>query len=174
MNFAIDQDPPTEEEIATEREQLRSALRTTRMRDNAISFLLIIITSALISATVFWFTSSIRYAAISATVFPIIGVVLTVMGIITPTGFRSAARYMIELNHSMVALNPVSIDGNEEIEKLRNKYNEVSTYLSKVQERGRDLVTGELAMFWEWDATTLAKQEKKSDYFERARQSITT
>ena len=174
MNFAIDTDPPTEEEIATEREQLRADLRRTRLRDNAISFLLIIITSALVSATVYWFSNSIRYAAIAATVFPVIGVVLTVLGIITPTGFRSAARHMIELNHQLVALNPVAVDGNEEIEKLRHKYHEVAAYLTKVQERERDLVTGELAMFWEWDATTLAKQEKKSDFIERAKHSLTT
>lgn len=44
--------------------------------------------------------------------------------------------------------------------------------MNKVRELGRDIVNGELAMFWEWDTSTQAKAAKARGYVNQAKRSI--
>ena len=144
-------------------------MKRIRAHDTVITFVLILVTSAVVSAVVYWVTGNVKYAAISASFFPIIGVLLSMTGLITVAGFRSAVLRMGELNYDLIALNPISKDSQSDIEKLSKKYKQVESYLKKVQELDRELVNGELAMFWEWDASTEAKTARKRAMLEEAK-----
>ncbi|MGH8248545.1 MAG: hypothetical protein ACREUU_19170 [Gammaproteobacteria bacterium] len=172
MEFHIDKPPPPLDEIDAEKIAIGRQMTHIRVRDNVITFVLIILTSVAIGFSVYWSTRSIQYAAIAASVFPILGAVLAVTGLISAVGFRSAARQMIELRHRLVALQPISEANRATIEELSGKYGEVASYLDKVIWVGRDLVNGELAIFWEWDASTKAKRERRRDFVDKARTSI--
>lgn len=172
MEFHIDKPPPSLDEIDTERTAIEAQMKHIRLRDNVITFALIILTSLAIGFSVFWSTRSITYAAIAGSVFPIAGAILAMTGLISAVGFRSAVRQMIELRHRLVALQPVSDANRATIEELSGKYSEVAGYLDKVIWVGRDLVNGELAIFWEWDASTRAKRERGRNFVEKASKSI--
>jgi hypothetical protein len=81
---------------------------------------------------------------------------------------------MIELNHELIALVPISGDNRDEVQKLVKKYPKVQAYVAQVEAVPRELVNGELALFWEWDATTSAKHERGRDYVEKARGIVGT
>ena len=172
MDFLIDQEPPSLEQIEAERTVIERRMKRIRLRDNFITFTLIILTSCAIGFTVYWSTRNIRYAAIAASVFPVLGTVLAMAGLISAVGFRSAARQMIELKHRLVGLQPISAANRSTIEELGGKYPQVEAYLDKVVWLGRDLVNGELAIFWEWDASTKAKRERGRDFVDKASKSV--
>jgi hypothetical protein len=48
----------------------------------------------------------------------------------------------------------------------------VESYCKKAEQLDREMVNGELAMFWDCDASTLAKQDKRKDFVDRARDSV--
>ena len=168
MKFDIDSMPPGVDEIDNERKQISSEMKRIRLHDTVITFVLILVTSAGVCAVVYWVTGNVKYAAIAASVFPVIGVLLGLTGLITVAGFRSAVARMGELNYDLVALNPISRDSQGDIEKLVRKYKQVDAYVNKVKEKGRDIVNGELAMFWEWDASTEAKTARKRAMLRKA------
>lgn len=172
MEFQIDQEPPALDAIEAARAVIEREMKRIRLRDNLITFVLIILTSIAIGFTVFWSTREIQYAVIAASVFPVVGGILGWAGLISAVGFRSAARQMIELKHGLVALQPISAANQATIDELGGKYPEVSGYVDKVVWIGRDLVNGELAIFSEWDASTKAKREKRRDFVEKARDSV--
>lgn len=173
MEFNLDQPPPEESEIIKEREALTDTLRKVHNRDLIVTSILIIVTSAIVALAVFWFTGSIKYAAISSAIYPILSVVLHWVGITGSTGFRSAALKMIELNNSLIALKPIPAD-NADIQELSSKYNKIHEYAGKVNALGRQFVNAELAMFWEWDTSTQAKTAKARDYVHKARETFTS
>jgi predicted Co/Zn/Cd cation transporter (cation efflux family) len=174
MEFIIDKMPPTEDEVVREREYINKELKRIKSKDNIFTSILIIASSIIISFIVYWSTNNIKYAAMAAVIFPVIGTLLSIFGIITVTGFRSFASALIDLNHKLVALKPISKSDNDVILELSKKYNIVESYRKNIEELGREFVTGELAMFWEWDTSTKAKSEKAKDFIDRARQSVAT
>lgn len=171
MDFNIDLPPPEEEEIAGEREQLTGRLNRVRRLDMIVTTIIVMVTSTLLAFAVYWFTNNIKYAAISAVVYPVISVVLSLFGITTNTGFRSAAREIIELNNNLISLKPVP-GSNPDIDELSSKYEEIRNYVDRVREMGRDFVNGELAVFWAWDAGTQAEAVKARSFVDQARESI--
>ena len=91
---------------------------------------------------------------------------------ITAVGFRSAVLRMGELNYNLVALNPISNDSYSDVKKLAEKYKQVEAYLNKVKELDREVVNGELAMFWEWDASTEAKTARTRAMLGKAKDEV--
>jgi hypothetical protein len=174
MEFIIDKIPPTEDEIVREREYINKEIKRIKTKDNIFTSILIIASSIILSFIVYWSTHNIKYAAMATVIFPVIGILLSILGVITVTGFRSVASILIDLNHKLVALKPISKSDNEVILELSKKYNIVESYRKKIEELGREFATGELAMFWEWDTSTKAKVEKAKDFVDRARQSVAT
>ncbi|MBF8268801.1 MAG: hypothetical protein HW386_510 [Gammaproteobacteria bacterium] len=171
MEFRIDLPPPLQDDIVRERDLLNTRIRQIRNRDLIVTSVLILMASIVIALAVYWLTNSLKYAAISAVIYPSLSVVLNVLGITTNTGFRSAALQLIELNNSLIALKPLSED-NIDVRNLSAKYKEIAAYTNKVKEIGRDFINGELAMFWEWDSSTGAKTARARSYVNRARKSI--
>lgn len=165
MDFSINRKPPTSEEILAEQQQLSNEARRIKTRDTLITFILILITSALVALAVYWSTDSIKYAAIAFSIFPVVGTIMGIAGLITVVGFRSNAMQVIELKNGLIALLPVDSGNEENIRELCRKYPQVENYRRQVENMGRALVNGELALFWEWDASTGAKQAKQRAYF---------
>lgn len=171
MNFVIDKAPPGDEALREERGHINQQIRSIRNRDTVITFLLIVVSSIAIAFAVYWSTDSARDAAIAFSIFPVIGVILSLAGVITVVGFRSNAQRMIELKNDLIALNSVSEDSLDDVRNLSEKYVQVDIYRRKVADMERVLVNGELAMFWEWDASTQARTAKQRAYLESARNS---
>lgn len=165
MDFTINQKPPTSEEILAEQQRLNNETRRIKTRDTLITFSLILLTSAIVALAVYWSTSSIKYAAIAFSIFPVLGTVMGIAGLITVVGFRSNAMRVIELKNELVALLPVDSGNEDSIRELCRKYPQVENYRRQVEGMGRAMVNGELAMFWGWDASTGAKQAKQRAYF---------
>lgn len=172
MKFAIDGAPPATEEIEEERTRISVQIRRIKRLDNLISMLVILAATAAACLAVYFTTYSIRYAAITATIFPVVGVVLSLTGVISAAGFRSAARQLIELDHQLIALNRISESNLADVRKLAARYLVVDDYWTKTTEMGRDLVNGELAMFWGYDASTLGEQDKGKEYLTKAAGSV--
>lgn len=172
MNFTIEQTPPVAEALQADRGRIEQQIRSITQQDTLITFVLILLTSTAFGFAVFWSTDSIKYAAIAFSVFPVIGVIAALTGLIATVGFRSNALRMIELKNELIALNPVSDDSIGDIRRLSEKYVQVDIYRRKVEDQQRALVNGELAMFWEWDATTQARTAKQRAYLESARDSV--
>jgi hypothetical protein len=171
MEFRIDHPPPRSDDIAREREKITSKIKDIRGRDLILTSILVLTTSAIVAAVVFWLTDNLKYAAIAAAIYPIASVVLNVLGITTNIGFRSAALQLVELNNQLIALKPIS-EENPDVGTLSGKYREIAAYVDQVKALGRDFVNGELAMFWGWDSSTAAKTAKARSYVNRARKSI--
>lgn len=171
MEFRIDLPPPLQDDIAREREILSAKIRHIRKRDMIVTSILILAASIIIALAVYWLTDNLKYAAISAVVYPILSVVLNVLGITTNVGFRSVALQMIELNNNLIALKVIPGD-NTDLRNLSSKYKEIAAYADKVKEMGREFVNGELAMFWEWDSSTGAKTARARSYVNRAKKSM--
>ncbi|MEX2352536.1 MAG: hypothetical protein WD709_00010, partial [Gammaproteobacteria bacterium] len=75
---------------------------------------------------------------------------------------------LAELKTNLIALNPVSDNSINDINSLRSKYQRVDDYQKQVEAEGRPTVNGELAMYWEFDASTSAKSARGRDYLIRA------
>jgi len=168
MKFHIDEAPPLPEEMDRERTRIRADMKRLKRRDTVVTFFAILIFSAGAALAVYWGTDNLSYAAITGAVFPLVGAILSLTGLVTAAGFRSQALRLIELKHELIALVAVTEDNREEIQKLGRKYPKVQAYVAQVEAIPRELVNGELALFWEWDATTSAKQERGREYVEKA------
>jgi hypothetical protein len=174
MKFHIDEVPPAPEEMDRERSRLRAEMDHLKRRDMVITFVVVLVFSGVASAGVYWGTDNLSYAAITGAVFPLIGAVLALSGVVSAAGFRSAAQQMIELNHELIALVPISEDNRDEVQKLCRKYPKVQAYVTQVEAIPREVVNGELALFWEWDATTSAKGDRGRAFVEKARDIVGT
>jgi hypothetical protein len=174
MKFQIDEAPPPPEEMERERTHIRAEMKRLKRRDMIVTFIVILMFSAGASLAVYWGTNNMSWAAITGAVFPLIGAVLSLTGVVTAAGFRSQALRLIELNHELIALIPISGDNREEVQKLCKKYPKVHAYVAQVEAVPRELVNGELAMFWEWDATTSAKGDRGRAFVEKARGIVGT
>ena len=171
MDFYIDAPPPLQEDIDREKQLLDERIHSVKTKDMILTAIIVIFTSTVVALMVYWLTNSIKFAAISASIYPVISIVLNLFGITTNTGFRSATMRLIELNNSYISLKPVAGD-NADIPDLAGKYKEIASYVEKVRASGRDFVNGELAMFWEFDAGTQAKTARARNWVNKARGSI--
>ena len=172
MYFTLDKAPPGSEILETERQIIADQIKRISGLDTLITFILIIISSLVIGLIVYWTTGQIVKAGLSATIFPILGLILTLSGITKGAGFRSAALKLTDLKNELISLAPVSKDSIKDIETLRSKYNLIESYQKQIERINRLPVNGELAMYWEFDASTLAKTARGRDYLERARDSV--
>lgn len=172
MNFAIDNPPPSQDMLEAEKKAIGMQIRKISNRDTLITFILIILTSLVIGFIVYWSTGNIGYAGLAAAVFPILGLILTLAGITKGAGFRSAALRLTDLKNELISLNPVSDDSMDDIETLSSKYSMIKTYQSQIEQIGRHPVNGELAMYWGFDASTLAKTARGRQFLDRARESV--
>lgn len=172
MNFDIDKTPPSADSIASEHVVLEEELKLIKRRDTIMSFILILIVSVILSVIVYLYTENTRYALITATVIPLLGSIMTLTGLVSNAGFRSAAHRIITINHKLFALETVSEDNSSDVEKLAKKYVQVQEYIDSVRALDRGLVNGELAMFWEWDASTMAKTARGREYIEKAKNTV--
>src|SRR5690606_29081777 len=130
MIFLIDNTPPTGEALERERELISNSIKQISTRDTVITFILIMLISLGSGMAVYWSTDSVRYAGIVAAVFPVVGIVMSILGITKVVGFRSAARQLTDLKNDLIALNPVSQSSVEDINTLRAKYKRVEEYHS--------------------------------------------
>ena len=174
MKFSFDGAPPSEDEIARELERINARIRRIKRLDVMISMLVILATTIVACMAVYFTTNNVRMAAITATIFPVVGILLSLTGITSAAGFRSAARQLIELNHQMIELTPISENAEADVKKLAAKYLVVDDYWTRTTEIGRSLVNGELALFFGFDASTLGKMDKGKDYLTQAKRSIST
>lgn len=172
MNFALENAPPTPEMLAAEREQISAEIKRISGRDTLITFVLIIISSAVAGLVVYWSTNNAAYAGGAAAVFPVLGVLFTITGITKVAGFRSAALRLTDLKNEIISLNPVSEDSQEDIDKLESKYPAIKTYQRQIKAIGRETVNAELAMYWGFDASTQAKTARGRDFLERAKDAV--
>jgi hypothetical protein len=172
MNFALENAPPTVQALATEREQIAAEIKRISSRDTLITFVLIIISSAVAGLVVYWSTDNATWAGAAAAVFPVLGTVFTLTGITKVAGFRSAALRLTDLKNELISLNPVSDDSQEDIEKLESKYPAIKTYQRQIKASGRETVNAELAMYWGFDASTQAKTARGRDFLDRAKEAV--
>ncbi len=172
MNFALENTPPTQAMLDSERESISGQIRHISGRDTLITFVLIIISSAVTGMIVYWSTANVRFAGIAASVFPVLGILLTMTGITKVAGFRSAALRLTDLKNELISLGPVSADSQKDIETLCGKYAIIDTYQEKIISTGRTTVNAELAMYWDFDASTQAKTARGRDFLDRARESV--
>ena len=173
MNFDIDNTPPSLELLEQERQELVEEIKRLSFFDTMITFVFIIFSSALLGLIIFWYTNNIRYAGISVAVFPIIGTVLSLLGITKSTGFRSAANRISELHNELIGLNFVSNENMKDINMLSSRHMLVSEYQKKLELQGRAPVNGELALYWEFDTSTMAKTARGRDFLAKAKDSVT-
>lgn len=160
MQIDLNGVPPDAQELAAEKLRVSATMRRVRMKDNLVTAFIILTVSVMAGLAVFWTTRNLRYAGMAAAVFPLIGACLSVFGIITATGFRSAAKQMIELNHSLIGLAPISESSRDDVDTLCTKYAPVARYVTRVRESGRELTNTELATFWELDSGTAGRHMK--------------
>ncbi len=172
MNFALDSTPPSQDMLEAEKKAIGVQIRQISNRDTLITFILIIISSLMLGFIVYWSTGNIGYAGLAASVFPVLGLVLTLAGITKGAGFRSAALRLTDLKNELISLNPVSGDSIEDVETLGSKYSMIKSYQSQVEQIGRLPVNAELAIYWEFDASTLAKTARGRNFLDRARESV--
>ena len=172
MFFLIDKTPPTLEMIEDERRGLEQEIKRITGRDTIITFILILASSIATAVTVYWTTGQAAYAGIAASVFPILGAVLGLAGVIRTIGFRSSDTRLTDLRNALAALNPVSTEAGRDILSLSGRYPVVRSYQKQLESTGRVPVHGELAMYWEFDSSTQAKTARGREFLERARDAV--
>lgn len=172
MNVALESPPPSASTLETERQRITAEIRRISGRDTLITFILIILVSTASGMVVYWTTGNVAYAGSAAAVFPILGTVMTLLGITKVAGFRSAARQLTDLKNELISLNPVSPDSMKDVETLASRYPLIGDYQRQVVSSGRMPVNAELALYWDFDASTQAKTARGRDFLDRAREAV--
>jgi hypothetical protein len=172
MNFNIEEAPPSPDTLETERAVITKEIGRLTSRDTLVTFLIIIFCSIMLGLVVFWYTDSIKYAGISVSIFPVLGTILSLMGITKSIGFRSAANRLGELHSDVIELSPVLDKSMEDIKTLCTRHMLVFEYHEKILEQNREPVNGELAMFWEFDSSTQANTARGRDLLNKAKDTV--
>ena len=120
----------------------------------------------------FWQTDNLRYTGISIAMFPVIGTMLSLLGIIKPTGFRSVANKITEFQNELIELSPVQNSSRKDIDMLAKRHQLVNDYHEKVVALDRETTSVELAMFWEFDSSTMANTVKGRYLVNKAKERI--
>ncbi len=172
LEFSLEQTPPTVEMIEKERAEFLREMQSITKRDTIITIFLIILVSLLIGLIVYSSTDNPMYAGIAVAFLPLLGIVLSIAGVTKAMGFRSAAIRLNDLNNELIALNEVSVENLKDIELLCKQHKMVYVYQQEVIASKRSPINAELAMYWEFDSSTLAKTAKGRDFLEKARESV--
>ncbi|MFT5133204.1 MAG: hypothetical protein ACI9SC_001673 [Gammaproteobacteria bacterium] len=172
MNFDIDTAPPSLDILEQERNALVNDIKHLTTRDTIITFLIIIFGSVVLGLIVYWQTDNIRYAGISVAVFPVLGTVLSLMGVTKSTGFRSAANSISELHNKFVGLSAVSTASMDDVKTLCSRHKLVNEYHATLEQQGRVSVNAELAMFWDFDSSTVANTARGRDLVKNAKKTV--
>lgn len=169
MNFNIEKPPPALQSLEQERNKLAGEIRRLTVRDTFITFIILIFSSIVLGLIVYWQTDDAGYAGISVAVFPVLGTVLCLMGVTKSTGFRSAANRINELHSELIGLSPVADAGMKDINTLGSRHKLINEYLKKVEQQDRLTVNAELAMYWEFDSSTMANTARGRDLVNKAK-----
>lgn len=172
MNFNIEKTPPAVDSLEQERNELASEIRSLTVRDTFITFIIIIFSSLVLGLIVYWQTDNVGYAGISVAVFPLLGTILSLIGVTKSTGFRSAANRINELHGELIGLSPVSDASMQDIKTLGSRHKLVNEYLKKVEQQERISVNSELAMYWDFDSSTMANTARGRDLVNKAKDRI--
>lgn len=172
MNFNIEDTPPTLEILEQERNLLADEIKHLTFRDTLFTFFIIIIGSIVLGLIIFWQTASVRYTGISVAVFPVLGTILSLMGVTKSTGFRSIANNIAELHNDLIAINPIPNASMKDIDTLTSRHKLVNEYQANVIKQDRPTVNAELAMYWEFDSSTMANTARGRDLVNKAKDRI--
>lgn len=172
MNFSVDSTPPTLEILEQERNLLSSEIKRLTGRDTIITFLIIVFSSIVLGLIVYWQTDNVRYTGISIAVFPVIGSILSLLGVTKSTGFRSAANNISELKNELIGLSPIANTSLKDVDTLTSRHKLVNKYHAKVEQQDRQTVNAELAMYWEFDSSTMANTARGRDLVNKAKERI--
>jgi hypothetical protein len=172
MNFNIENGPPALKVLEKKRDIIAGDIKHLTTRDTIVTFVILIVCSILLGLVVFWYTDSMKYAGISVAVFPVLGTVLSLLGITKSTGFRSAANRISELHSDLIELSPVLEKSTKDVETLCKRHMLIYEYHEKVLEQNREPVNGELAIFWEFDTSTLANTARGRDLLNKAKETV--
>ena len=172
MNFNIDAAPPGQDILEQERKLLSSEINRLTLRDTMLTFFIIIICSAILGLIIFWQTDNLKYTGISIAVFPVIGTILSLLGITKSTGFRSAANRITEFQNELIELSPVPNSSRKDIDTLTKRHILVNEYHEKIVALDRETTNAELAMFWEFDSSTMANTARGRDLVNKAKDRI--
>jgi hypothetical protein len=172
LEFSLEQTPPTVEMIEKERAEVLREMQSITKRDTIITFFLIILVSFLIGMIVYSATDNSMYAGIAVAFLPLLGIILSLIGVTQAMGFRSAAIRLNDLKNDLIALNQVSDDNSRDIEHLCKHHRMVYEYQQAVIASKRSPINAELAMYWAFDSSTLAKTAKGRDFLIKARKSV--
>ncbi len=170
MNFIIDETPPAAQILKQERNLLEAEIKRLALRDTITTFVIISISSVVLGLIVFWQTGNLRYTGISIAVFPVLGTILSLLGITKSTGFRSAANSIAELQHELAGLSPIANTSLKDVETLANRHKSVNAYHQKILQQDRETVNAELAMYWEFDSSTMANTARGRDLVNKAKE----
>jgi hypothetical protein len=172
MNFTIDSAPPTLEILEQERNVLFNEIKRITVRDTLITFLIIIVSSLVLGLVIFWHTDNVRYTGISIAVFPVLGTILSLMDVTKSTGFRSAANNINELQNELIGISPIQNSSMKDIDTLTSRHKLVNEYHTKIEQQDRPAVNAELAMYWEFDSSTVANTARGRDLVNKAKERI--
>ena len=172
MNFIIDEDPPTAEILEQERNLLKSEIKRMALRDTIVTFVIISVCSLALGLIVFWQTDNLRYTGMAIAVFPILGTLMSLLGITKSTGFRSAANSIAEMQNELAGLNPITNTSLKDVDTLAARHKMVGAYNKKLLEQDRETVNAELAMYWEFDSSTMANTARGRDLINKAKERV--
>lgn len=172
LDFSLEQTPPTVDMIEQERAEVLREMNSIIKRDTIITFFLIILVSVLIGLIVYSSTDNAMYAGMAVAFLPLLAIILSFVGITQAMGFRSAAIRLNDLKNDLIALNQVSDDNFRDIERLCRQHRMVDAYQQAVIASNRSPINAELAMYWEFDSSTLAKTAKGRDFLVKAKESV--
>lgn len=172
MEFNIESAPPAIEILEQERNLLQGEIKRLSTRDTVITFVLMVLSSGVLGLIVFWQSNNLTYTGIAIALFPILGTLLSLLGITKSTGFRSAANRINELQNELIAVSPIPNTGFKDLETLCGRHKLIKTYHEKVEAMDRPTVNAELAMYWEFDASTMANTARGRDMVQKAKDRI--
>lgn len=170
MNFIIDEPPPAAQILEQEHNLIASEIKRLTLRDTITTFVIMTSCSVVLGLIVFWQTGSLRYTGMSIAIFPVLGTILSLLGITKSTGFRSAANKIAELQNDLAGLSPIANTSIKDVEKLAKRHKLVNAYHQHIIEQDRETVNAELAMYWEFDSSTMANTARGRDLLNKARE----
>ena len=174
MYFNIEEAPPTAEVLEQERNVLSGEIKRLTTRDTILTFVLIVFSSVILGLIVYWQSSNVMYTSIAISVFPILGTILSLLGITKSMGFRSIANTIAELQQDLIAVSPVPSASIKDVDTLSERHKLVKAYNKNVVELDRPTVNAELAMYWEFDSSTMANTARGRDLVQKAKDRIVT
>ncbi len=172
MNFNIEENPPEPDILEQERNVFNAGIKRLTTRDTLLTFVIIVCSSIVLGLIMYWYTDNIKFAGISVAIFPVLGTILSFMGVTKSIGFRSSANQIDELHNELIGVSEVSDKNKEDVNTLSTRHMLVYEYYEKIKQQGREAVNAELAMFWEFDSSTMANTARGRVLLDKAKDSV--